>query len=173
MLGLEDRGGPATQDTALPTPRVPAQLSQRRPRALRRQLRRCGQLRALQLCRPVEDPRFKEPPLKTSGDADRYDHREGNDDYTQPGNLLHLMTVEQRRPLFANTAAAMAGGARGDPAAPDRRLHKSRSGLRPRRCPRPWGWSSPSPPNNRHRGRGRMAREAVSYVKHVYLIKRV
>src|SRR5580704_255589 len=34
---------------------------------------------------PVEDPRFKEPPLKISGDADRYDHREGNDDYTQAG----------------------------------------------------------------------------------------
>ena len=59
--------------------------------------------------RPVEDPRFKEPPLKISGDADRYDHREGNDDYTQPGNLFRLMTKQQKEALFANTARAMAG----------------------------------------------------------------
>ena len=58
---------------------------------------------------PVEDPRFKEPPLKISGDADRYDHREGNDDYTQPSNLFRLMTAEQKEALFANTAAAMEG----------------------------------------------------------------
>ena len=58
---------------------------------------------------PVEDPRFKEPPLKISGDADRYDHREGNDDYTQPGNLFRLMTTDQQRRLFANIARAMAG----------------------------------------------------------------
>jgi catalase len=58
---------------------------------------------------PVEDPRFKEPPLAISGDAERYDHRAGNDDYTQPGNLFRLMTPEQKRALFANTAAAMAG----------------------------------------------------------------
>ncbi len=58
---------------------------------------------------PVEDPRFKEPPLKISGDADRYDHREGNDDYTQPGNLFRLMTKAQKEALFGNTARAMAG----------------------------------------------------------------
>lgn len=45
---------------------------------------------------PVEDPSFKEPPLKISGAADRYDHREGNDDYTQAGNLFRLMKPEQR-----------------------------------------------------------------------------
>jgi catalase len=33
---------------------------------------------------PKEDPRYAEPPLRISGDAARYDHREGNDDYTQP-----------------------------------------------------------------------------------------
>ena len=58
---------------------------------------------------PVEDHRFKEPPLKISGAADRYDHREGNDDYTQPGNLFRLMSAKQKEALFANTAAAMAG----------------------------------------------------------------
>ena len=36
---------------------------------------------------PVEDSRNLEPPLKVSGDADRYDRRVGNDDHTQPGNF--------------------------------------------------------------------------------------
>jgi catalase len=57
----------------------------------------------------VEDPRFKEPPLKISGDADRYDHREGNDDYTQAGNLFRLMSKAEKHRLFANTDRAMAG----------------------------------------------------------------
>jgi catalase len=30
---------------------------------------------------PLQDERFAEPPLKISGDAARYDHRDGNDDY--------------------------------------------------------------------------------------------
>lgn len=58
---------------------------------------------------PTEDARFAEPPLKISGDADRYNHREGNDDYTQPGNLFRLMTDEQKQQLFNNIAGAMAG----------------------------------------------------------------
>jgi catalase len=58
---------------------------------------------------PVEDHRFKEPPLKISGDADRYDPREGNDDYTQVGNLFRMMTKTEKERLFANTARAMAG----------------------------------------------------------------
>jgi Catalase-related immune-responsive len=56
---------------------------------------------------PVEDPRFKEPPLKISGDADHYDHREGNDDYTQAGHLFRLMSKVEQDRLFANTAPAM------------------------------------------------------------------
>jgi catalase len=58
---------------------------------------------------PVEDPRFKEPRLKISGDADRYDHREGSDDYTQAGNLFRLMSKAEKERLFANTARAMTG----------------------------------------------------------------
>ncbi len=42
---------------------------------------------------PLEDPRFTEPPLKLSGDADRHDHCQGNDDYIQPGNLIRLAAV--------------------------------------------------------------------------------
>jgi len=46
---------------------------------------------------PVESPDFSEPPLKISGDADRYNPREGNDDYGQKARL------------FSNIAEAMQG----------------------------------------------------------------
>ena len=58
---------------------------------------------------PVEDPSVKEPPLRISGDADRYDHRDGNDDYKQPGDLFRLMNADQQQQLFGNIAAAMQG----------------------------------------------------------------
>ena len=58
---------------------------------------------------PAEDHRFNEPPLKVSGDADRYNHRDGNDDYTQPGNLFRLMSDGQKAQLFSNIAEAMDG----------------------------------------------------------------
>ncbi len=56
---------------------------------------------------PAEDRSYLEPPLKISGDADRYDHREGNDDYTQAGNLFRLLTAEERKRLIGNIAASM------------------------------------------------------------------
>jgi catalase len=56
---------------------------------------------------PVQDERFREPPLKVSGDADRYDHRQGNDDYSQAGDLFRLMSDDQQQQLFNNFAAAM------------------------------------------------------------------
>ena len=34
------------------------------------------------------DKRFAEPPLKISGAADRYNHRNGNDDYTPAGQSV-------------------------------------------------------------------------------------
>jgi Catalase len=58
---------------------------------------------------PTQDSRYAEPPLKISGDAARYDHREGNDDYTQAGNLFRLMNDNQKQQLFSNIASAMAG----------------------------------------------------------------
>jgi catalase len=58
---------------------------------------------------PVEDARFKEPPLSISGEADRYDHRLGNDDYTQAGNLYRLLPADEKQRLFRNIAAAMQG----------------------------------------------------------------
>jgi catalase len=58
---------------------------------------------------PVQDPSAKEPPLRLSGAADRYDHREGNDDYTQAGNLYRLMPPAGRERLHVAIANAMAG----------------------------------------------------------------
>ncbi|MHA2075388.1 MAG: catalase, partial [Candidatus Hodarchaeales archaeon] len=58
---------------------------------------------------PKENSKYAEPPLKISGDADRYDHREGNDDYSQPRALFNLFNDEQKARLFSNIAASMAG----------------------------------------------------------------
>lgn len=58
---------------------------------------------------PKEEDRFAEPPLKISGDADRYNHREGNDDYTQAGNLFRLFGNDEKQRLFRNIAEAMQG----------------------------------------------------------------
>ncbi len=58
---------------------------------------------------PAQDPSVAEPPLKISGDAGRYNHRDGNDDYTQAGNLFRLMDAGQRQRLFQNIAEAMQG----------------------------------------------------------------
>lgn len=59
---------------------------------------------------PVEDPGAKEPPLRIGGNADRYDHWVGNEDYwTQAGNLYRLMTAEEKQRLVANIVGAMRG----------------------------------------------------------------
>ena len=58
---------------------------------------------------PVEAHDYREPPLAIDGAADRYDHRDGNDDYGQAGDLFRLMGREQQARLFANIARAMAG----------------------------------------------------------------
>jgi catalase len=56
---------------------------------------------------PIQDPSLREPPLRISGDADRYDHRLGNEDYSQPGNLFRLMNAEERARLIGNIVRAM------------------------------------------------------------------
>ena len=58
---------------------------------------------------PVEDQNFAEPPLKISGDADRYNHREGNDDYGQPRALFNLFDDGRKARLFSNIGEAMQG----------------------------------------------------------------
>jgi catalase len=56
-----------------------------------------------------EVPSAKEPPLGISGDADRYNHRVGNDDFGQPRALFNLFDTGQKQRLFDNIAAAMGG----------------------------------------------------------------
>jgi len=55
-----------------------------------------------------EQPQFREPPLKLSGDSAFWDFREDDSDYfDQPGRLFRLMSAEQKHLLFDNTARAM------------------------------------------------------------------
>jgi catalase len=54
-----------------------------------------------------EQPEFAEPPLSLEGAADRWNHREDDDYYSQPRALFHKMSPEQQDLLFANTARAM------------------------------------------------------------------
>jgi catalase len=54
-----------------------------------------------------EQPEHKEPPLELDGAADRWDHREDDDYYSQAGDLFRLMSKEQQQVLFENTARAM------------------------------------------------------------------
>ncbi len=56
-----------------------------------------------------QQPDFSEPPLSIEGAAAHWDHREDQDYYTQPGLLFRLMTPEQQKALFANTARSMNG----------------------------------------------------------------
>jgi len=54
-----------------------------------------------------EQPEHKEPPLELDGAADHWNHREGDDYYSQAGNLFRLMSKEQQQVLCENTARAM------------------------------------------------------------------
>jgi catalase len=56
---------------------------------------------------PVQDPSAKEPPLKISGDMDRYDAHKGNDDYSQARALYNIMSEEQKDRLAATIAGTM------------------------------------------------------------------
>jgi catalase len=51
---------------------------------------------------PVENPAYREPAFALSGMVDRYSHRDGNDDYTQAGNLFRLMTPDAQARLIDN-----------------------------------------------------------------------
>ncbi|MBL1234495.1 MAG: catalase [Rhodobiaceae bacterium] len=56
---------------------------------------------------PTEDQSYAEPPLPLYGDAAHYDHREGNDDYTQAGQLFRLMPSDEQTRLMETIAGAM------------------------------------------------------------------
>ena len=57
----------------------------------------------------TETPAFADPALPIDGDADRFNHRDGNDDYGQPRALHDLMDAGQQERLYANTARSMVG----------------------------------------------------------------
>ena len=56
-----------------------------------------------------EQPDFSEPPLSLEGAADRWNHREDTDYFSQPGNLFRLMSPAQQQVLFENTARSVGG----------------------------------------------------------------
>ncbi len=58
---------------------------------------------------PKEDKAYLEPAFLVDGNGDRYDHRKGNDDFSQPRALFRLMNENQKAQLFSNIAAAMQG----------------------------------------------------------------
>ena len=51
---------------------------------------------------PKEDPAYREPPMKISGDADRYNQPIVDDDYVQPGNLFRLIPPDGQTRLIKN-----------------------------------------------------------------------
>ncbi len=53
---------------------------------------------------PAEAQSYRELPLKISGDADPYNHRDGNDNYGQPRALFLLFDEGKRQRLFSNIA---------------------------------------------------------------------
>ena len=58
---------------------------------------------------PVQDKSIAEPPLRISGDADRYKQCVDNDDFSQPRALFRLFSPEQKQRLFSNCADGMQG----------------------------------------------------------------
>jgi len=56
-----------------------------------------------------QDEEFMEPSLEVGSVAKRYDHRDGNDDFSQPKALFDLMSYDQKNQLFQNIAEAMDG----------------------------------------------------------------
>ncbi len=58
---------------------------------------------------PAQNPAYSEPPFPVDGDGARYNHRDGNDDYTQAGNLFRLMPADAQARLIENIVGAMQG----------------------------------------------------------------
>ncbi|MDB5365179.1 MAG: catalase [Rhodospirillales bacterium] len=56
---------------------------------------------------PAQAPRYAEPALQLRGDADHYDHRIGNDDYGQAGQLFRLIGTQAQERLMDNIAGSL------------------------------------------------------------------
>lgn len=60
---------------------------------------------------PIQQDQYREPPLKFDNPVmDRFDHRAGNDDYSQTGALFRLMNPDQKNQLMDNIAEHMTLG---------------------------------------------------------------
>jgi catalase len=60
-----------------------------------------------------EQPEYADPPMTIGSIADHFDYREDDDDYfTQAGDLFRLMSGEEQKRLFENTARAIKGARR-------------------------------------------------------------
>src|SRR5690606_18047208 len=58
-------------------------------------------------------PHYAEPALALAGSADRHDYRADDDNYfEQPRALFRLMSPQQQKALFDNTARAINGASR-------------------------------------------------------------
>ena len=57
---------------------------------------------------PKQNCAYAEPPLPLGNvNVNRYDHREGNDDYTQAGALYRLMTPDEQERLIENIVGSL------------------------------------------------------------------
>ena len=56
---------------------------------------------------PKENPQYKEPPLKISGDADRYGQPSVDADFVQPGNLYRIMPADEQERLIKNIVGSL------------------------------------------------------------------
>lgn len=56
---------------------------------------------------PVEAPHYRDLPREVSGPIDRHDHRAGNDDYAQAGDLFRLMSRPERDRLIHNLGQSL------------------------------------------------------------------
>lgn len=62
---------------------------------------------------PKQNCAYAEPALDLGHvKADRYDHRQGNDDYSQAGDLYRLMTPDQQERLVQNIVGSLSGARR-------------------------------------------------------------
>jgi catalase len=58
---------------------------------------------------PIESVMYREQPYKVSGEAKRYDHHDGNDDFEQAGDLFRLLSPAEKQSLIENIASHMGG----------------------------------------------------------------
>ena len=108
----------------------------------------------------AEDAKYAEPPLKISGDAERYSHRIGNDDFSQPRRPVRAVRC---RPAPAALQQPRGGHVRhsaGDRRPADRPLHQGPPGV--------WGGREGGAgardprPRRRRRRSSRRTRQALS-----------